>query len=66
MEEPRVLAQRVLANGLSEEAPVAMRDALGMARMREGSRQRSLAALNEARLAAMPCAPVAALGCSSS
>jgi very-short-patch-repair endonuclease len=46
MEELCVLARRVISTGRSaEEALIAMRDALGMAQMREAARQRCLAAI---------------------
>lgn len=50
MEELCVLARRVISIGRStEEALIAMRDALGMAQMREAARQRCLAAIEAVR-----------------
>ncbi len=50
MQELCVLAGRIISTGQSGEAAViAMRDALGMAKMREAARQRCLAAIDASR-----------------
>lgn len=50
MEQLCVLARRVISTGRStEEALIAMRDALGMAQMRQAARQRCLAAIEAVR-----------------